>query len=697
MLYHLIILLTLILCSDAYGQPLSPEKNNKVNTATKNATTTNELSSEKNTETSRENIEVINVTGYTEIKSSNYKIIQREDFISGSQTLPDVLKTVNGIQIRQISGIGNPTSVSIRGSSSQQVQFYIDGQLVNDGMFGGFDLTQIPTEQIESIEVSKSQSIGTGSTPIGGVVRINTYNPTEDKAKLSLSLGSFGYQDANAIVNNAFKLHSLAIGASYLTSDNDYEYLVPQSFYHPSSTIVEPLRNNGFEKYTLFLNDTAVLGQHQLRFNIQYNQQEKALANYQNNSPENSSYIESESLRYSYQHTWASDIQGVIFDGLNFDDLELELYHDDKDELYLNSPNSIRKEANDYHTIKNHAGLNALLSWSAFNFTPYIDWNKQQFTSSSEKNGIASTCNGISTCDVLAKQQQLNLGGRLAWHNTDNDITAYTLLNMLAEENSNIPLNQVDAELAEINRHYQTQEVGLTYKIENYNLYTHWSSGIRTPTLFELFGDRGSFKGNDDLLPEKAKTTSIGLSYTNKNTSLTSSLYHKELTDSIVAIFNSSGIGSYQNVDSALVNGIEIQGNVDLHSKLSMVLQATYIDSVTSSTDSSDGKKLPGIYHQQYSAGFQYRFIKQWKATLRTSIDNDLYFNRYNLTGNNNSNLGSGNPANRIVTDLTLSWKSAKQSASIRMNNIFDANYQDLANRPAQGINIQFKYSIEDL
>ncbi|MFT7431619.1 MAG: vitamin B12 transporter, partial [Colwellia sp.] len=154
---------------------------------------------------STDDIEVIEIVNDQSFNTPNYQVLHRESFIYSSQTLADILQSINGIQIRQISGIGNPVSVSIRGSSSKQVQLYIDGQLINDSQFGGFDLNQIPTEQIESIEISKNQAIGTGATPIGGVIRINTYNPTEDSSKLTLATGSFGYQEVNALYNKAFK------------------------------------------------------------------------------------------------------------------------------------------------------------------------------------------------------------------------------------------------------------------------------------------------------------------------------------------------------------------------------------------------------------------------------------------------------------------------------------------------------------
>ena len=116
MLYHFIILLLFIHCSHAYGQVQSSEENNVMHNIVLNKNTTSKA---------EDDIEVIEVNGYVDMPTANYQVIQRKDFIRGSQTLSDVLKTVNGIQIRQISGIGNPTSVSIRGSSGKQVQFYI--------------------------------------------------------------------------------------------------------------------------------------------------------------------------------------------------------------------------------------------------------------------------------------------------------------------------------------------------------------------------------------------------------------------------------------------------------------------------------------------------------------------------------------------------------------------------------------------
>ena len=493
------------------------------------------------TPTSAENIEVIEVVNDHSFNSPNYQVLQRESFVHSSQTLSDILQSVNGIQIRQISGIGNPVSVSIRGSSSQQVQLYIAGQLTNDSQFGGFDLNQIPTEQIESIEISKNQANGTGSTPIGGVIRINTYSPSEDKAKLTLATGSFGYREVNALVNKAFKSHSLSFGGHYVNSDNDYEFLVPQSFADSTQADEQALRNNEFTKKTFFINDVMQFDQHQIRLNVQYNDQDKALPNYRNNSPENSSTLSSNNLRYSYQHQWLSDLSWL-------DSLEFEAYAEDKDERYISSPDLIKLDISDYETKKHHLGFKPQLTWQTFNLLPFVSFNKQKFTSISTHNGEPAQCNGNSSCDIGATQQQFSFGSRLEWQPESLPLESYLLISNLREENTNIALNQANAEKYQADENYLTTELGLSVKYGNTKVTANVSDGVRTPTLFELFGDRGSFKGNSNLLPEEATTLSIGGQYSNKKLSISSSVYQQKLTNSIVAIFNSSNIGSYRNV-----------------------------------------------------------------------------------------------------------------------------------------------------
>jgi outer membrane cobalamin receptor len=368
-----------------------------------------------------EDVEVLTIYDQQPLYSGNYQVLSREDFINSSQTLSDILQAINGLQIRQIGGLGNPVSVSIRGSSSKQVQLYVDGQLVNDSKFGGFDVNQIPTEQIQSIEISKNQAIGVGSTPIGGVIRINTYNTSQDKLKLSLALGSYNHKELNLLYNKAFQSNNLSVGGSYLKTDNNYDYLVPQSFANSNQSSTEPLGNNQFEKKNVYLNNRLALQSQEIRITVQYNQQEKALPNYQNNTPENTSNLSSDTWRLGYKHNIYSTLKWL-------ENIEFEAYQEDKTERYLDILANVKHLDGNYNTTKTHASLTSYFVFDSqfgdLAASPFIQLNKQQFDSLSFDNNGQITCNGISSCDVIAEQDQLLVGSRFEWQQNNGPLSA---------------------------------------------------------------------------------------------------------------------------------------------------------------------------------------------------------------------------------------------------------------------------------
>jgi vitamin B12 transporter len=649
------------------------------------------------TERPVEGLEVLTIYEQQPAFSSNYQVLAREDFINSSQTLSDILQSVNGLQIRQIGGLGNPVSVSIRGSSSQQVQLYIDGQLVNDSQFGGFDLNQIPTEQIQSIEISKNQALGAGSTPIGGVIRINTYNPSENKLKLSLAVGSFNHKELNLVYNKAFEANNLSVGGSYLITDNNYDYLVPQSFISSNQSSIEPLSNNQFEKKNLYLNNNLSFGTQQIRLTLQYNEQQKSIPNYQNNTPENTSNLSSDTWRLGYRHSIYTHLKWL-------DNLEFEAYQEHKTERYLDILADVKRLDAKYNTSKSHLDLTSSFIFNSqygdLSVSPFIELNKQDFDSLSVNKNGQINCNGISSCDVIAQQTQLLIGSRFEWEQQNTPLSAYSLMTQLNEKNQNIPVNQSNAQTFNSNKDHQTQEIGIVYQAQHIKTELLASNGIRTPTLFELFGDRGLFKGSEELLSEQAKTLNLNVLY--KNTlaqmdfSINTSIYYQQSDNAIVAIFNSSGVGAYENVSDAVLNGLEFETKLAISAVLSINVQANIIDSQTSATIKAfNNKKLPGIYHQQYSLSLNYQFTPKWKIHLRSAVDKDLYFNRANIFESTNGQ--AGKPAQRHITDIQLGYKTGVYRLNLSINNLFDQQYQDLANRPAQGRSIQFKLSIQGI
>jgi len=115
-------------------------------------------------------------TPINEIGSSVTVITGKEIERDQKRTLPDVLRTVPGLNIVQTGGPGGKTSVFMRGSNSNHTKVLIDGIDVNDpSQDGVFDFGHVLTSDIAQVEVLRGpQSSLYGSDAIGGVVNIVT-------------------------------------------------------------------------------------------------------------------------------------------------------------------------------------------------------------------------------------------------------------------------------------------------------------------------------------------------------------------------------------------------------------------------------------------------------------------------------------------------------------------------------------------
>ena len=95
---------------------------------------------------------------------------------------------------------GATKSVSIRGSTSSQVLVLLDGIRLNSSRDGGVDLSSIPMEIIDHIEIVRGgESSLYGSSAIGGVINIVTKKAEKPSISLSVTNGSYIPHAANTV------------------------------------------------------------------------------------------------------------------------------------------------------------------------------------------------------------------------------------------------------------------------------------------------------------------------------------------------------------------------------------------------------------------------------------------------------------------------------------------------------------------
>jgi vitamin B12 transporter len=105
-------------------------------------------------------------------------------------TLAAALRSVPGLTLQQNGGPGTVTSLFTRGGESDFTLVLVDGVRANS-FGGGLDLSQVPLEDVDRIEIVRGpQSALYGSDAIGGVVHVITRSGGAPSARVQAETGS---------------------------------------------------------------------------------------------------------------------------------------------------------------------------------------------------------------------------------------------------------------------------------------------------------------------------------------------------------------------------------------------------------------------------------------------------------------------------------------------------------------------------
>jgi len=151
--------------------------------------------------------------------------IELEDFSGEYNTTSELLSFSPGVVVRDFGGFGQLKTLSIRGSSNDQVIILLDGVRINSPLGGGVDLSTIPLDYVEKFEIIRGgASALAGSDAIGGVVNIVTKKTDKPFTNLSLIYGSFDTLSLN--LSRAQKLGNLSYFFSFThaQSNGDFKF-----------------------------------------------------------------------------------------------------------------------------------------------------------------------------------------------------------------------------------------------------------------------------------------------------------------------------------------------------------------------------------------------------------------------------------------------------------------------------------------
>lgn len=163
---------------------------------------------------------------WTDIPTTDvFTITRRKIEESNFQSVGELLQGVPGVEIQNTGGLGNGKKISIRGSPTNQVLVLLDGMPLNDALMGEVDLSEVPINIIEKIEVYRGgTSPRFGGGAIGGVLNIITRDKFENNAQLNCMTGSWQLYQIEPSWSCSYGRFGCFVSYNYLQSQGDFPY-----------------------------------------------------------------------------------------------------------------------------------------------------------------------------------------------------------------------------------------------------------------------------------------------------------------------------------------------------------------------------------------------------------------------------------------------------------------------------------------
>ncbi len=570
-------------------------------------------------------------TSYYNNESVIKKVFNRQQIeATGAQDTFDLLKLISGLDYYQSGQKGQTSAIFIRGSESNHTLVLLNGIPINDQSTtnGIHDFGQDFIQTIQQVEVYKgSNGSHFGPDAIGGAINFITdidYNN-------SFSLSGFNFNN-NSLNYNQTKITETGWHLNFKGAANQMK---------TDSAIAKGSEKDGAQNYQLNLNANKWINENLKFKSTIYGRDTKADYDKSATAEED---VSSDNEMYAMQAGFER-LSNKTFD--NF-----IIHYHNYDRRY-NEQGTVNKYYSESITTKAERDftLNEKISFG-YGAEYKYDWgNYKTLTFTSQTKGHLKNLGTFANSGYRFNDNQ-----SLSLHVRNDDHK---------ETGGN-----------------QTYKINFTQLFDNLKIGLTRSTGLKNPSLYELYGSSSSHSGSTIIDPEKSSTNELYGEYDFlENIKLMSTLYRTHMTDRIKIKSDWSG---YENkIPDTTQEGIESEINVffDNDQKLSMISHFA-----KSRTDTGG----PNSRRPDLSYGFDY------EKKLNTNRFGLLNLNlSYRYIGDHIDWTGSKNEFVKSVdlVDLIIRKKIFGNNFSLSVTNLLNERYEKPATYSQDGrqLRISFK------
>ncbi|HEX7120541.1 MAG TPA: TonB-dependent receptor [Longimicrobiales bacterium] len=574
----------------------------------------------------------------------------------------DAIRALPGIAVVQSGSHGATTSLFLRGGESDYVQVLVDGVPLNEPG-GRADLANLSTDNIERIEVVRGPaSVLYGSDAVGGVIQVFTREGRgRPRANATVRAGSRGTLDYGADVSGAAGALGYAFSASRFETDGIYAFN-------------NEYRNDALSGRLRFAPDARTEASLTVRYGEgEFHYPTDGAGNIVDRNAFQTEERLVVGLEAARRLTDRLETRLLLaFSGIDADIRDAQDGPADTLGFYASSArNDTRRRSLDLRANYDLAGTalltagveledQSLESRSAYEseFGPGTD----AFDAERSNRGVYAQAL-LRPTPALA----LTLGARL----DDNEAFGT----------------------------FDTYRAGVAYHpAAGTKLRASVGTAFKEPTFYENFAV-GFVRGNPELRPERSLSWEVGVEQTllGDRLSLAATVFDQRFRDLIQ--YRSLPFGStepnYQNVVEADAAGAELELRVSPADALSAGVAYTFLDTeavdagYATGPDAEFVEGRPLIRRPAHAARFDFRYAPRERGSLDLAV---------RFVGERDDLDFSGGTTRRVtlpaytVADLGVQWTLLRRdgrrpglTALLRVENLFDHSYEEIANFPARG------------